>query len=234
MKRNQKPSNQSRRPVDHVAGSMQEAAVRVFFERGSKEAIERNRWAVVGILSLGVAILAISSAIALLVTQKVYVFQALKDTNGLIRISEAGEKFQADEDTQMAWASRWMSELTEVTPATWQRNVRSVQAKSVGVGADQVKAYLQQLDNNPAQLVHRFPTYVREYQRTSVNKVAPMTYLIRYELTSRPAAGVDPIRKSYAATITLTNIGHSTRDDVFSNPEGLATLNFSISDEASK
>lgn len=213
---------------------MEEAAVRTMFERGSKEAIERNRWAVVGLLSLTIAALSLAAVLGLLFTQKVHVFQALKDTNGLIKVSEAGDKFHADEDTQMAWASRWMSELTEVTPATWQRNVRSVQEKSVGVGSDQAKAYLQQTDNNPAQLLHKYPTYVREYQRTSVNKVAPMTFLIRYELTSRPAAGVDPVRKAYAATITLTEIGHATRDDVFSNPEGLATLNFSISDEATK
>ena len=37
--------------------------------------------------------------------------------------------------------------------------------------------------------------------------------------------------KSYAMTITLTNAGHKNRDDVFRNPEGLAALNFSISED---
>lgn len=224
----------TRRQTDHVPGVMEEAAIRTHYERGSKEAVERNRWAVLGIASSFAALLCAGALVTLMLTQKVHVFQATKDSNGLINVSEVNSVFKADEETQMAWASRWVSELTEITPALWQRNVRLVQARAVGVGLDQIKAYLQAIDNNPAQLVNRYPTYVREYKRRSVNKVAPMTFLIRYDLLSRPAAGVAPEIKSYAITVTLTHIGHKSRDDVFINPEGLAVLNFSISEEASK
>ena len=70
-----------------------------------------------------------------------------------------------------------------------------------------------------------------QHKRYTVNKVADNTYLIRYELTSRPAANVAPIVKTYAMTITLANVGHRTRDDVFRNPAGLAAMNFSISED---
>lgn len=211
---------------------MEEAASRHYFERGSKEAIERNRWAFTAVMSSVVSAFLLVALIAMILTQKVHVFQADKDSNGMIQMREASTSFKADEDTQMAWANMWVSTLTEVSPALWQRNVKLVQSKSVGVALDQVRAYLQDPSNNPAQLVHRYPTYVREYKRISVNKVANMTYLVRYELVSRPAPGVATSTRAYAMTITLTHIGHKTRDDVFSNPEGLAVLNFSISEEA--
>ncbi|WP_234265141.1 type IV secretion system protein [Hydrogenophaga sp. NFH-34] len=222
-----------RRPTpDHVPGSIEEAAARIYFERGTKEAVERNRWALSGILNASISVLLLIALISLILNQKIYVFQADKDPAGRISVSEVATSFKADEDTQMAWASAWVATLTEITPALWQRNVKLVQSKSAGVALDQIKAYLQRAENNPAQLVHRYPTYVREYKRGSVNKVTGMTYLIRYELLSRPAPGIDPQTKSYAMTVTLTHVGHKSRDDVFSNPEGLTVLNFSVSEEA--
>lgn len=226
------PKNSRRTMPDHVPGAIEKAAAEIYYERGSKEAVERNRWALVGILGIMLSVLMLIALISMIITQKIYVFQADKDPSGRLSMSEVTSSFKADEDTQMAWASNWAAHLTEITPALWQRNVKLVQSKAVGVSQDQIKAYLQQADNNPAQLVHRFPTYVREYKRGSVNKVAAMTYLIRYDLVSRPAAGVDPSRKSYVMTVTLTHIGHKSRDDVFSNPEGLAVTNFSISEES--
>lgn|GEM_PF-3040844 len=216
---------------DHVPGPMEEAALRMHYERGSKEAIERNRWQIVGMFGSIVSILLSAALILLVLNQKIYVFQANSDPSGRIQMSEVSSTFKANEDVQMAWASSWASTLTEITPALWQRNVKLVQLKASGVAQDQIKAYLQKPENNPAQLVHRYPTFVREYSRVSVNRVAEMTYLIRYDLINRPGPGITAETRSYAMTLSLAHVGHKSRDDVFNNPEGLTVLNFSISEE---
>lgn len=205
--------------------------MRLYYERGSAVAIERGFWKIAAVCC---ALFTLLLAIALVVQvsrQEVHVMQVSKDAAGELHVSGMAAKFVPDEDSQMAWASRFVAELTEITPAIWQRNVERIQANVVGVAADQVKTYLQKSENNPPQMLSRYPFFVREYRRVSVNKVAELTYLIRYELISRPGPNIAPIVKSYAMTITLTSIGHKTRDDVFRNPEGLAALNFSISED---
>ena len=217
--------------ADHVAGSMQEAAVRSYYERGSKEAVERNLWKIAALTNMVVAGLAVAATVVMAVRAEVHVFQVTKSDVGELVVQAAASKFTPDEDTKMAWGSRWLSELTEISPAMWQRNIKIMQSKVAGVGADQAKAYLGKLDNNPAALTSKFPTYVREYERRSVNKVSENTYLVRYDLVSRPAPGVPAERRTFAATINLAIVGHQSQDDVFRNPEGLAITNFSISEE---
>lgn len=217
--------------TDHVPGPMEEAAMRAYFARGSAVAVEKGAWKLTALASITVSALVCSALVAVIMQQKVHVLQVAKDTSGSLQVVGEAQKFQADEDTKMAWASSYAALLTEITPAIWQRNVERLQALSVGVAVDQVKDYLQKADNNPPQMLSRFPLFVREYKRYTVNKVADNTYLIRYELTSRPAANVAPIVKTYAMTITLANVGHRTRDDVFRNPAGLAAMNFSISED---
>lgn len=210
---------------------MEEAAVRAYYERGSAAAIQSGYWKLAAVTAV-VLCLVIASALLVQVTrQEVYVMQVSKSPSGDLLVSGVASKFAADEDTQMAWASKFAAELTEITPAIWQRNVERIERNVVGVAVDQVKSYLRQSDNNPPQMLSRYPLFVREYKRISVNKVADMTYLVRYDLTSRPGPNIAPVVKSYAMSITLTNVGHKSRDDVFRNPEGLAALNFSISED---
>jgi type IV secretion system protein VirB5 len=216
---------------DHVPGPAEEAALRVYFERGSKSAIEASWWKILGVVSMAVVALQSAGLIYMITTKEVHVIQVTKNDSGELQASGVASKFTPDEDSQMAWASSFASDLTEITPAIWQRNVERVQRRAVGTSIDQVKSYLQKPENNPPQQLARYPTYVREYVRRSVNKVADMTFLIRYELVSRSAPSVPPQTKSYAMTVTLAVIGHKTQDDVFRNPEGLAVTNFSISED---
>lgn len=157
--------------------------------------------------------------------------QVSKDASGQLQVGGVASKFEADEAAQMAWALNYAQTLTEITPAIWRRNVDRTMSLSVGISQDQVRAYLQQPTSNPAGLLSKNELYVREFKRKSINKIANNTYLIRYELISRIVPNAQPEKKSYSMSISLTNIGHKTRDDVFRNPEGLAALNFSISED---
>lgn len=226
------PKSTRQRTSDHVPGSMEQAAVQAYFERGSKQAVERNGWRTAALMSMGVAVIASSAFTVMALKNNIHVFQVAKADGGQLQVVASDSKFTAGEDTQMAWTSQWMGELTEVSPALWQRNISAVQGKVVGVAGDQVKSFLQRENNNPAALLAKQPAYIREYERRSVNKVGDMTYLVRFETISRPAPGVTVQRASYAATVTLVHIGHKTRDDVFRNPEGLAVSSFSVSEES--
>lgn len=210
---------------------MEAAAVRAYFERGSAVAVEKGAWKITALSSIAVSALLCSALVAVILQQEVHVMQVAKDNTGELHVVGTAQEFQVDEDTRIAWASSYAALLTEITPAIWKRNVTKLQSLSVGVAVDQVKDYLQKAENNPPQLLSRYPLFVREYKRYTVNKITDNTYLVRYELTSRPAANVAPLVKSYAMTITLANIGHKTREDVFLNPAGLAAMNFSISED---
>lgn len=218
-------------PSDHVPGPMEEAAVRAYFERGSKQAVDGNRWRIAAIGSL-LTVMMLSAGIAVMaLKQNIYVMQVSKDVSGQLQVGGVASKFEADESTQMAWALSYAQILTEITPAIWRRNVDRTMSLSVGVSQDQVRSYLQQINTNPAAILSKNELYVREFKRKSINKIANNTYLVRYELTSRIAPSAQPEKKSYSMTISLTNVGHATREDVFRNPEGLAALNFSISED---
>jgi type IV secretory pathway TrbF-like protein len=229
-----KPNISRQRVPDHVPGPMEEAAVRAYFERGSQQALDRNRWRVATIVSLTISALLAAGMVVVATKQDVYVMQVSKDVSGQLQVGGVASKFMADEDSQMAWASNYAQVLTEITPAIWRRNVERVMNLSAGVATDQVRAYLQQPESNPAALLDKNNLYVREYHRKSVNKVAENTYLVRYELISRIAPNAASSTKAFAMTVTLTHLGHKTREDVFKNPEGLAALNFSLSEESKK
>lgn len=217
---------------DHVPGPMEEAALRAYYERGSKEAVELSLWRTLAISGCLVGLLAIIATILIILRQEIHVFQVAKNEFGELNAVAVAKRFTPDEDTQMAWASRWLSELTEITPALWKRNVTNMQSKVTGVAVDQANEYLRREGNNPVFLTQKFPSFVREYERKSVNKISDMTYIVRYDLVTRSGPGASPIRQSYVATLSLAVVGHRNRDDVFRNPEGLAVSNFSISEES--
>lgn len=218
-------------PSDHVPGPIEEAAVREYFERGSKQAVDGNRWRVTAIAAILTVMMLSAGIVVMASKQDVYVMQVSKDASGQLQVGGVASKFEADEETQMAWALNYAQTLTEITPAIWRRNVDRTMSLSVGISQDQVRAYLQQPSSNPAALLNKNELYVREFKRKSINKIANNTYLIRYELISRIVPNAQPEKKSYSMSISLTSIGHKTRDDVFRNPEGLAALNFSISED---
>jgi type IV secretion system protein VirB5 len=217
---------------DHVPGPMEVAAFKAYFERGSAQKIESNSWRTATILSLLVSVVCAGAVAGIAMQQQIQVFQVAPGEGGQLQVVGTPVKFTPSEDMQMAWASRWLADLTQINPALWEKSVSSVQSKVTRTAPDQVKSYLSRPENNPAALLSKQPGYVREYERRTVNKVGDMTYLVRYDLVSRPAPGTTVERKSFAATVTLASVGHSTRDDVFNNPEGLAVSNLSISEEA--
>lgn len=226
-----KSSSKKTPPSDHVPGPMEEAAARTYYERGSKQAVDGNRWRVTAIAALLTVMMLSAGIVVMASRQDIYVMQVSKDASGQLQVGGVASKFEADEEAQMAWALNYAQTLTEITPAIWRRNVDRTMSLSVGISQDQVRAYLQQPTSNPAGLLSKNELYVREFKRKSINKIANNTYLIRYELISRIVPNAQPEKKSYSMSISLTNIGHKTRDDVFRNPEGLAALNFSISED---
>jgi len=214
---------------DHVPGPIEAAAAKVYFNRGSKEAIDKNRWRTVAVGSLFVAALGVTSTVVLALTSKVHVMQVSQVDGGRLEVVGVASRFSANDEIKMAWANDFVNELTEILPAVWQRNAQKVQARSVGVAVDQTRSYL--VNNNPAQILAKHPSFVREYRRRSVNKIADNTFLVRYELTDRSHQGATPQVRRFAMTITLTSVGHRTIDDVYANPSGLAAVSFSISEE---
>jgi len=210
---------------------MEEAAVRTFFERGSQQAIDKNRWRIAAILSM--ASLAIMGILTTVVAsrQEVFVMQVVKDPSGELQVAGAARTFAPDEDSKMAWSVNYAQTLTEISPAIWRRNVDRVVKMSSGVAVDQVRAYLERDESNPAALLNKNNLYVREFHRKSVNKVSENTYLVRYDLVSRVAPSANATTRSFAITITVANIGYKTREDVFNNPAGLAATNFSLSED---
>lgn len=225
------PIKRESAPPDHVPGPMQEAAVRTFFERGSKQAIERNHWRLTAIVSLCSTLVIGILATVVLSQKEVLVMQVSKGSSGDLQAAGTAKVFAADDEAQMAWAISYAQILSEISPAIWRRNVDRVVRLSSGVAVDQVRTYLNRANTNPAALLQKDPLYVREFHRKSVNKVANGTYLVRYDLISRSAPNAASVTHSFAMTITVAQTEHKTREDVFFNPAGLVAMNFSISDE---
>lgn len=217
--------------LTRVPGPFEEAATRKYFERGSKEAIESSRWRV-GALIAGATALAQGGALwALMPLKTVETFAVGKDENNRMQVNGTGGKVTIDDEVKMVWCSDWVSELTEIAPVTWERNVNRAAKKTAGVAIDQVTAYLGRPGNNPAAMIRESPNYVREYQRDTVNKVTQDVFLVRFKLTSRPRPGATPEVRSYAMTISIAQIKPATREDVFRNPSGLVVTNFSLAEE---
>lgn len=126
----------------HVAGPAEEAAIRAYFERGSKPIIERNHWRLGCLLVLGVAA-AQAVGIASMLPLKAYeAVQVTQDQHGRMQAGSVAGKLDVTDD--------WLMALTQVAAGTWERNVNEAIRKSAGAGTDQVNAYPRV--NNPADL----------------------------------------------------------------------------------
>ncbi|ABM59412.1 VirB8 family type IV secretion system protein [Verminephrobacter eiseniae] len=226
-----KPKGSRLAPPDHVPGPMEQAAAQAYFERGSSQAMGALYWRMTAIVCLLIVLVMAALATVIASRQEVAVMQVSKDMSGELQVVGVARAFSPDEDSKMAWAASYAQTLTEVTPAIWRRNVDRLVRLSTGVALDQARSYLHQQDTNPAALLDKNPLYVREFHRKSVNKVTDDTYLVRYDLVSRPQPNTAPSTKSFSMSLTLTSVGHKRREDVFNNPAGLAALNFSISEE---
>lgn len=221
--------------IGRVPGPMEEAAVRVYYERGSKQSIERNMWRITALGSMGISLLMGGALVLLLPLKSVETIQINKDQAGRVSVQNVdAQRFTADDDVKMAWANDWVSNLTEINGATWKRSIEQTAAKSIATAIDQVRDYLAKDENQPAQILYEKPLYIREFSRQSINMLSPNVVLLRYSLTSRPAPGAPKVVKSYAMTITLATVKPRSRDEVVSNPSGLAVQNFSISEELGK
>jgi type IV secretion system protein VirB5 len=204
----------------------------VHFERGSREAIEAARWRTSFLLVAIIAVAEGGAIWAMLPLKSVETVAVGKDQNNRIQVAGIAGQVTIDDESKMAWASDWVAELTEINPVTWERNVNRAIGKTAGIASDQAATYLRKRGNNPAVLLHQDKSYVREYERGTVNKVSNDVFLVRYQLTSRPRPGATPEVKAYAMTLTLAPIKHSSREDVFRNPAALVVTTFSLAEES--
>lgn len=218
-----------------VPGPMAQAAMQVYFERGSLEAIQTHRWRLISISMIVVTVLQ-SAALALLIPLKtVETIQINRDGQGRVAVANAdAQRFTADDGVKQAWVIDWATDLTEINSATWQRSVERASSRSLGVAVDQIRDYLSRTENQPAQLLADKPSYIREFSRQTVNMIDTNVALIRYSLTSRSAPGAPKVVKSYAMTVTLATVKQYSREDVLRNPTGLAVQSFNISEELPK
>ena len=219
----------------HIPGPMEQAAVQVYFERGSKPVLEKNLWRWAAFGSTATALMLGASIIILLPLKSIETIQINKGVEGrLIADSSDAKKFSPDDDSKAAWLSDWVSDLTEINAPTWQRNVERALSKTTSTAIDQAKDYLNRDENQPARLLYDRPEFVREFKRESINTLQPNVLLIRYTLTSRPSPGAPKTLKTFAMTVTLNYVKPKTREEVVRNPSGLVVQTFNISEESIK
>lgn len=216
-------------------GPMEQAASQIYFERGSRQSIEANRWRIFAVALIAVTVIQ-ATAIALMMPLKsIETIQINRDGQGRVAVANAdAQRFSADDGVKQAWIIDWVTDLTEVNAVTWQRSVERATSRSLGVGVDQVRDYLNRAENQPVQILYDKPNYIREFTRQSVNMLDTNVALVRYTLTSRVGPGSSKTVKSYALTATLATVKQETREDVLKNPTGLAVQSFNISEELSK
>lgn len=229
------PLSQRRANTGHVPGPIEQAAAQVFFERGSKQALEKKAWQWTALASLSTSVLLVGAIVLMLPLKTVETIQVGKGADGRLWAQATdAQKFTVDDDAKASWVNDWVSDLTEINAATWQRGVERVTSRAAGTGIDQVRDYLNKEENQPANLLFKHAGYVREFRRESVNLLQANVVLIRFSLTSRPAAGAPKLTKSFAMTVNLGSVKPKSREDVIANPAGLVVQNFSVSEESAK
>ena len=214
-----------------VPGPYAQAALQHYFERGSREVIERNSWRTLSFVLSGVLILCGAGFWQLIPLKKVETALVSKDSTGRAQVEFAGSAWTPDADMRAAWLSDWTQGLTEVNAATWERSVAKITSLSIGTARDQIRDYLRQEGNQPAVLLKDMPAYVRDYRLLSVNTVTDNVILIRYTLTSRPGPGTPKKVEAFALTATLATLKPESRADAVANPTGLVVSNFNIAED---
>lgn len=214
-----------------IPGPYAQAALQHYYERGGKEAIERNAWRTLSFILSGALILSGVGFWQLIPLKKVETALVSKDATGRAQVEFAGGTWTPDADMKAAWLGDWARGLTEVNSATWERSVARTTTLAIGTARDQIRDYLRQEGNQPAVLLKDKPLYVREFRLLSVNAVADNVILLRYTLTSRPAPGAPKKVEAFALTATLSTVKPETRADALANPTGLVVSNFNIAED---
>ncbi len=218
--------------VGDVPGPYEQAALQHYYERGSKEVIERNNWRILSFVMAGALLLCGAAFWQLIPLHTVQTALVTKDSTGRAQVEFAGGTWTPDADMKAAWLSDWTQALTEVNSATWERSIAKVTLLSVGTARDQVRDYLNRPANQPALLLKDKPSYVREFQLRSVNAISDNVILIRYTLTSWPGPDSPKSVQAYALTATLATLKPETRADALANPTGLVVSNFNIAQDS--
>jgi len=218
----------------NIPGEASQAAKKAYYERGSQPLVEMNNWRLLAFCAVGVAALLALSIVLILPLKSIEIVTVSKDENGRLDSNSIQQRrFVADDTVKLAWVNEWTADLVEINPSTWQRGVSRALAKTAGTATDQARDYLNAPTNQPAILLSKSPSYVREMQRQSINMLQPNVVLIRYTLTSRQGMGAKET-KAYAMTVNLGSIKQESIEQALSNPAGLAVSNFSVSEERVK
>jgi type IV secretory pathway component VirB8 len=224
----------SQEPKYMTPGPLNESAVRAHFERGSAEKLLGDNWRnMCFLLILGLIAMAfVVSQLLPLKTVEVYI--ATKQDSGRVVVEESSPNWTPDQDVVQYFLSDWVSNLTEVNPASWERTTARAIELTVGTGTDQTKDFLRKPDNNPALLLKNAPNYIRTYELVSSNILKEGSSLIRFRTVSRNASSGTTETAAFAVTINYIKIKPTNRKQALSNPTGLAIASFNISEESGK
>ncbi|TAL72891.1 MAG: type IV secretion system protein [Burkholderiaceae bacterium] len=217
-----------------VPGPYAQAALQHYYERGSKEVIERNNWRTLSFVMAGALLLCAAAFWQLIPLKTVQTALVSEDSTGRAQVRFAGGNWTPDANMKAAWLADWTQALTEVNAATWERSIAKVTLLSIGTARDQIRDYLHSPGNQPAVLLKDKPTYVREFQLRSVNTISENVILIRYTLTSWPSPGSPKQVDAYALTATLATEKPESSADALANPTGLVVSNFNIAQDTMK
>ena len=217
----------------HVPGPVEQAAMKVHYERGSQAVVDRNKWRTMAFLLVVVIIGMSGGFVALLPLKSVEVVRVGQEASGRV-VVDAQQQVNREwgDEVQMAWVSDWARMMFEVNAPTWRRSVGKALSLTVGTAKSQSDDYLRLEENNPPYLLGKDPSFVREVERVSVNVIQPNVVLIRFRLITRWSNGNKTV-KQLAMTATLKQTTQTSREEIIENPSGLLLSNFSISDESS-
>lgn len=220
----------------HTPGPIEEAAARIYYERGSLAISDVLTWKKFTAFFVFLSAIQAVAITMLIPLKSIEIVKISQDNLGKVKIVEnqdSNQRYSADAEAQMFWVSQWTTDAFEINEATWRRNLTRAITRTSGAAKEQINEYLVRQENNPVIILEKDLSFVREVERISINTIQPNVILIRFKLISRMQNGVKMV-KTYAMTVTLKNIQPKTREELIDNPAALSVQSFSISDESVK
>ncbi|MCG7871006.1 MAG: type IV secretion system protein [Candidatus Thiodiazotropha lotti] len=199
------------------------------WQRNEKPKLDRDRYAILAVLSsiLAVALAGVIFLLLPLKTVAPYIIET--DATGRTEVvGAAQEKFDPTEAQIIYFISRWTESLWSLDRALIKNNLESAYGMTRGKGSDVFRQFVRA--NKPIERSTSDPSLTAVVQIKTINFIGDHTALARFVVTER-SKEIPPRTDTYMMTLHWAIQPPKTAAQIMKNPIGFFVTDFSWSKE---
>lgn len=205
-----------------------------YFERGNAHTM-MLKYANTIIICLVLIVVILAFALTQLIPLKTFQIVHVTPVDGGRVLTEKVESNWKPNQANVGYfLNAWAENTFNINYSTWRENIDKSSKIVSGTAFEQLRTHFRKEDFNSAAIMNKTPTYVKTYEKISVNFIKDDVILIRFKTTSIAMPGATPVVKYYALTLNVSFTQPTSMEQALNNPAGIVITSFNLSEESTK